>query len=90
MVQLEYWLSGECQTVVRYDHDGEGVAEQAHDAEEEGLHMDVYRDGERVDTEQVTGPIPADEAFNYAEEHLTAHLEQYAQRFELWHRIRSQ
>jgi hypothetical protein len=34
--------------------------------------------------------IPADEAFNYAEEHLTAHLEQYAQRFELWHRIRSQ
>lgn len=32
--------------------------EMAHDVADEGLHMDVYRDGEKVDTVSVTGPIP--------------------------------
>ena len=56
MVQLEYWTDGAWQEVVRYDRDPE--SEMGHDVTEEGLHMDVYRDGEKVNTVYVTGPLP--------------------------------
>ncbi|MFB6353088.1 MAG: hypothetical protein ABEJ92_03290 [Halobacteriales archaeon] len=89
MVQLEYRLEGDWREVVRYDHDPEGPDEVAHDVTEEGLHVDIYRDGEKIETERLTGPMPADVAFNTAEEHLTEHLERIVRRFERWHGIRS-
>lgn len=85
MVQLEYWIDGEWCEVVRYDHDPDSA--MGHDVTEEGLHMDVYRDGEQIDTEYVTGPLPADVAIDTAEEHLSEHLKQFVQRFEQWHGI---
>lgn len=85
MVQLEYWINGEWSEVVRYDHDPEAAPEMAHDVTAEGLHVDIYRDGEKADTERVTGPLPAGEAFNRAEEHLTQHLQAVVRRFEQWH-----
>lgn len=85
MVQLEYWIGGEWHEVVRYDHDPD--SEMGHDVTEEGLHMDIYRDGEKADTEHVTGPLPADVAIDTAEEHLSEHLERYVERFEQWHGI---
>lgn len=57
VIQLEYRLDEEWATVVRYDHDLDG--EMAHDVTEEGLHIDIYRDGEKHATEYITGPIPA-------------------------------
>jgi len=86
MVQLEYWLNGGWNPVVRYDHDKD--APGGHDISEEGLHMDVYRDNEKVDVKDVSGPIDPAEGFNYAEEDLRGNVEHYIKRFEQWHDIR--
>ncbi|QGN06153.1 hypothetical protein Hrd1104_01805 [Halorhabdus sp. CBA1104] len=87
MVQLEYWHSGDWKPVVRYDHDRD--AEGGHDIAAEGLHMDIYRDGEKVDVKDVTGPIPATEGFDYAEDDLRENVQQYIKRFEQWHDIKN-
>jgi len=88
LVQLEYWLDGGWRPVVRYDHDRN--AEGGHDISVEGLHLDVYRDGEKVDIEDVSGPIPPAEGFEYAEEDLRANYQRYIERFERWHDIRNE
>jgi hypothetical protein len=91
VVQLEYQidpLSDEWETVVRYDHDNEGSDEATHDVTEEGLHIDIYRGGEKVDSHELTPPLPSGVALDTADEHLTEHLEGYARRFESWHGIR--
>jgi hypothetical protein len=85
MTQLEYWLDGEWKTVVRYDHDKE--TDGGHDVSEDGLHVDVYRAGEKVEARTVTGPIPPESGFNYAEEDLRENTERYIKRFERWHDI---
>jgi len=87
VVQLEYWLNGEWKPVVRYDHDQE--APGSHDVSEEGLHTDIYRDGEKVDAKDVTGPIQPADAFNYAEEDLRENVKRYIKRFEKWHDVRN-
>lgn len=43
VVQLEYLYEKEWMPVVRYDHDP--MSDQGHDVTDEGLHIDVYRDG---------------------------------------------
>lgn len=88
MVQLEYRHEGAWREVVRYDHDPEGPDEMAHDVTEEGLHMDIYRDGEKHATEFIAGPLPAAVALDLAEDHLAKNLERFVRRFESWHGIR--
>lgn len=39
--------------------------------------------------EQVAGPIPAADGFDYAEEDLQENAEEYIKRFERWHDIRN-
>lgn len=85
IVQLEYWHDGEWHEVVRYDHDED--APGGHDVADEGLHLDVYRDGEKAFVEDLTGPIDANEALNFAEEHLRTHNEAYTKRYERWHNL---
>ena len=51
------------------------------------MHRDVYRDGEKHRTEEVSPPIPANEAFDYAEEDLREHVEAFVKRFERWHGV---
>lgn len=80
MVQLEYW-----REVVRYDHDCD--AEGGHDITEEGLQMDVFRDGEKHRVDQISEPIPANEGFNAAEDDLRENAEDYIKRFEQWHGV---
>lgn len=87
LTQLEYWLDGDWRAVVRYDHDTGGADEAAHDVTEDGLHRDVYRDGEKVRTVDVTPPLPSTDAFNYAEDDLRENYERYIKRFEQWHNI---
>ena len=87
VVQLEYHHDGEWRPVVRYDHDGTGESEHAHDVTEDGLHIDIYRGGEQVATEFVTPPRPAHEALDLAEEHLSENLERFIKRYEQWHQI---
>jgi len=88
VLQLEYCLDGEWQEVVRYDHDPAG--EFGHDVNEEGLHIDVYRDGEQYRTEYVAPPMPAGLALDRAEDHLGENLKGFTNRFEKWHGIRNQ
>jgi hypothetical protein len=87
LVQLEYYHDDARHVVVRYDHDPEGPEEMSHDVTEEGLHMDIYRDGEKVATEFVTGPLAAEVAIDTAEEHLAENLEWFVRRYEEWHGI---
>ena len=92
VVQLEYCIDPEANewaTVVRYDHDGEGSAKATHDVTEEGLHIDVYRDGAKVDSHELTPPMQANAALNAAEDHLSEHVEGYLRRFERWHGIQT-
>ena len=85
MVQLEYWHSGDWKPVVRYDHDRD--AEDGHDIAAEGLHMDIYRNGEKVNVKDITGPIPPADGFDYAEDDLRENIQQYIKRFEQWRDI---
>ena len=85
VIQLEYWLDGDWREVVRYDHDRD--APGGHDVTDEGLHRDVYRDGEKYDTEGVSPPIPANKAFDHAEEDLREDVQLLIKRFERWHGV---
>lgn len=91
VVQLEYLLdpiSNEWATVVRYDHDSLGSDEATHDVTEDGVHIDIYRDGEKVDTNELTPPVTVKKALDIVEDHLVEHLEGYVRRFERWQRIK--
>ena len=88
VLQLEYQHDGAWHEVVRYDHDPE--SEQGHDVETDGLHIDVYRDGEKYRSEYVAPPMPADVALDRAEDLLRQNLEGYTRRYEQWHGIKSQ
>jgi hypothetical protein len=55
-----------------------------------GVHMDVYRDGEKIRSEEIFPPMPASDALTFAEEHLNQLAERYIERFETWHGIRNQ
>ena len=83
VVQLEYKLGDEWETVVRYDHDESG--ELAHDVSEEGLHIDIYRDGGKHATEFITRPLPAEVGLSLAEDHLSENAQRFIRRFEEWH-----
>jgi len=87
VVQLESHHDGEWHPVVRYDHDGGGGAEHAHDVTDEGLHIDIYRKDGTVATEFVTPSRTAGEALDLAAEPLTGTLERFIRRYEEWHGI---
>jgi len=88
MIQIEYLLDGEWTEVVRFDHDLE--SDHGHDVTKEGVHMDVYRNGEKIRQEEVFPPMPASDALTFAEGHLKQHGQRYINRFEQWHRINNQ
>lgn len=85
VVQLEYRVDGEWVEIVRFDHDPE--SDHGHDVTTAGVHMDVYRGGEKHRSEEVFPPMVASEALTFAEEHLNQHAERYVERFERWHGI---
>jgi len=90
VLQLEYLLDpdiDEWAEVVRYDHDSGGSSEATHDVTADGLHIDVYREGEKITSNELTPPLPANEALDRAEEHLKQNAEGYIKRFETWHSI---
>ena len=88
VVQLEYLYEDEWTPVVRYDHDPASM--HGHDVTDEGLHIDVYRDGEKYRQEYVAPPMPAGVALDFAEDHLNENTQRFTRRFEEWHEIRNQ
>lgn len=86
MVQLEYRTDDGWTPVVRYDHDA--VTDHGgHDVTEEGLHIDVYRDGEKYEREFIAPPMPPAVALDLAEDHLRENAPRFIKRFEEWHGI---
>lgn len=88
VVQLEYLYEDEWMPVVRYDHNPASL--HGHDVTDAGLHIDVYRDGEKYRQEYVAPPMPAGVALDFAEDHLTENVQRFIRRFEEWHEIRNQ
>jgi len=86
VVQLEYDLDDEWQPMVRFDHDTR--SEGGHDVTQEGLHMDVYRAGEKYRVETGFPSVPLPEAPRYCERYINERAEDLLRRFEQWHDIR--
>lgn len=91
VVQLEYniatvspaYSDPEWRVVARFDHDT--TSEGGHDITEEGLHLDIYRDGDRYERARGFPILSVGEAMRYAEEYLHEHRDQLLTRFEQWH-----
>lgn len=94
VVQLEYDMDWDYDTsspsdwevVARFDHDP--TAEFGHDIEREGLHLDVYRDGEKATVEYGFQPVPINQAPGWCESYLLENAQRYVDRFERWHDVR--
>ena len=82
-VQLEYRLGDEWVEVVRSDHDP--TSEHGHDVTRDGVHLDVYRDGEKHRVESIAGPMDPANALTTAEEYIRDHSKRLTTRFERWH-----
>lgn len=93
VVQLEYDLAAEEESgaswrvVARFDHDT--ASEGGHDVSEEGLHLDVYRNGRRYARSHSFPKLPPGAAMRYGETYLREHADRFLDRFEQWHDLGS-
>lgn len=85
VVQLEYHYDGEWETVVRFDHNL--ASEFGHDITEEGLHMDICRDGVKYRVKTDFPPVALSDAPAYAESHIREQVDQLLRRYEQWHNL---
>lgn len=85
VVQLERLVDGEWRAVVRFDHDQAG--ELSHDIREEGLHMDIYQDGEKALVRHDFPPVPLNIAAAYAQAHIEREADDLLRRFDQWHNL---
>lgn len=70
--------------VARFDYDIDGQ----HDIQEEGLHLDVYRDGRKYRRTWDFPNIPVRDAPDFCESYLLKNAEALLARFENWHGIK--
>lgn len=93
VVQLEYNVAAhssshiepDWRVVARFDHDA--MAPGGHDVTEEGLHLDIYRDGHRYQRLRGFPLLPAGRAMRFAEETFRVRARRLLARFEQWHDI---
>lgn len=89
VIQLEYDMAAEGEgtqtwrVVARLDHDRSSGG--GHDVSEEGLHLDIYRDGRRYARSRDFPKLPPGDAMRYAETYLREHADRFLARFERWH-----
>ncbi|GAA0716848.1 hypothetical protein J2744_000708 [Halorubrum trapanicum] len=83
VVQLERRVDGSWRQVVRFDHESENP--MGHDITDEGLHMDVYRDGEKVRVKDDFPPVDLTHAPRYCIAYIERHAGVLLRRFERWH-----
>jgi hypothetical protein len=89
LYQLEYRVEhadapDEWVSVARFDHNT-NPDEGGHNVAVEGLHMDLYRDGEKYQVVRGFPPIPLNDAPDYAETYIRDHANRLIRRFEKWH-----
>lgn len=86
VVQLEYNArpdvleADDWRQVARFDHDP--AAPNGHDVTEEGLHMDVYSDGEKVAVARDFPEISPNGAIDFCEEFLYEQRDELLARFD--------
>lgn len=93
VIQLEYDVEAgysgmhtpNWKQVARFDHNPE--LGQGHDVREEGLHLDIYRDGEKVDVKRGFPHVDINDAPAFCEKFLSRNAEQLLKRYEQWHDI---
>ncbi|GAA0457796.1 hypothetical protein MUK72_14555 (plasmid) [Halococcus dombrowskii] len=85
LVQLEYCVDGGWQPVVHFDHNPEGT--YGHDLTEEGLHMDIYRDGEQHLVREDFPPVELSNAPDYCESYIKTEASRLLRRYEQWHNL---
>ena len=84
-VQLEYWREGDWMEVVRFDHNPN--TEFGHDITEDGLHMDIYRDGEKYRVREDFPAVKLNRAPRYCTVYIREHADRILRRFEKWHNV---
>lgn len=83
VIQLETRIDGDWRQVARFDHDEANP--MGHDITDEGLHMDIYREGERVRVKGDFPPVDLICAPRYCIAYLKTNAETLLRRFERWH-----
>lgn len=91
VAQLEYDIRAtpaggntpEWRTVARFDHNSE--TEQGHDVQDEGLHLDLYKNEEKHKVVDGFPPVQLSRAPRYCEEFLEQNAGHYLEQFERWH-----
>jgi len=84
-VQLEYWLDGEWCEVIRFDHTPD--TEFGYDITKDGLHMDIYHDGEKHCVKEEFPPVELNRAPRYCTTYIREHADRLIRRFEQWHNV---
>jgi len=83
VVQLERRVDESWRQVVRFDHDSDNP--MGHDITEEGIHMDVYREGTKIRVKDDFPPVDLTRAPRYCIAYIERHAEVLLRRFEKWH-----
>lgn len=87
LIQLEYLVDDEWQQVVHFDHNP--AAPDGHDIVEEGLHMDIYRDGEQYMVQTDFPPVQLSVAPRYCTMYIEQNADRLLRRFEQWHDLKT-
>lgn len=82
VVQLEYHLDGEWRIVARFDHNPD--LRMGHDVTDEGLHLDIYRNGAKHYVERDFPAVNIYDAIAYCETYLERNAVELIGRFERW------
>jgi hypothetical protein len=69
--------------VARFDHDVDGQ----HDIEVEGLHLDIYRDGEKWAKSWDFPDIELRYAPDFCQQYLLQNADYFLDQFERWHDV---
>jgi hypothetical protein len=86
LVAYEYKLRGSWETVAQFDHDPD--SRYGHDISQEGLHMDLYREGQKYRVVRSKFPyVPVEQAPRYCVEYIKHNHENLIERFERWHNV---
>ena len=81
-VQLEHHAVDEWQQIVGSDHNP--AAETGHDVTVEGVHLDVYRGGERIDRKRLFESTTPENALSIADDHIKENYERYVRDYRQW------
>lgn len=84
LVQLYCWHDDRWRLVAQFDHNP--AMKRGHDVTVEGLHMDVFRDGEKHETRKTFPRLDARAAFTFAEEYFLEYDQSLIEEYKQWHR----